>query len=150
MVIMDQLTVAHVTHEACEKIGGIGSVLEGFITSPVYQAHVKRTILVGPYSNHLESVGSERLGPDGTVLYSTIDHIDELGLGGKLHPIEMAFNVTFIYGRRRFQLPGSEDHTGESEVLLIDVFNINAQRVNQFKKRLAEVFGINSLRYESD
>jgi hypothetical protein len=147
---MTSLTVAHITHEASEKIGGIGSVLEGFITSPVYQRHVKRTILVGPYSNHLEVAPSERLGPDGHVLYSTIDQIDELGLGGKLHPIEWAFNVAFVYGKRRFELPGSDDHAGESEILLIDVFNINQQHVNNFKRRLASVFNIDSLRYESD
>ena len=147
---MHQLTAAHVTHEACEKIGGIGTVLEGFITSPVYQQHVKRTILIGPYANHLESPARERLGPDGTVLYSTIDNIDELGLAGKFHPIEWAFNVAFIYGKRRFVLPGSESHTGEAEVLLIDVFNINKQHVNHFKSRLASVFNIDSLRYEAD
>jgi hypothetical protein len=147
---MNRLTAVHVTHEACEKIGGIGSVLEGIITSPVYQQQVKRTILVGPYYNHLESAGCDRLGDDGTVLYSTIDRIDELGLGGKLHPVEWAFNVAIVYGRRRFELPGSEDHAGEAEVLLIDLYNTNPQHVNNFKKRLADVFGINSMRYESD
>lgn len=150
MVAMKQLTAAHVTHEACEKIGGIGSVLEGILTSPVYQQHIKRSILVGPYAKHIEAAGAERLGSDSKVLYSTVDHIDELGLGGKLHPIEWAFNVAFIHGKRRFTLPGSDDHSGEAEILLIDVFNINTQRVNQFKRRLAEVFDIDSLRYESD
>lgn len=147
---MNRLTAAHITHEAAEKIGGIGSVLEGFITSAVYQQHVKRTILIGPYSNHLEVEAGERLGPDGRVLYSTIDNIDELGLGGKLHPIEWAFNVAFVYGKRRFELPGSEHHSGEAEILLIDVFNINQHHVNQFKRRLASVFSIDSLRYEED
>ena len=41
-------TLAHVTHEAVEQIGGIGTVLEGLMTSPVYQAQVRRSILVGP------------------------------------------------------------------------------------------------------
>ena len=95
---MTLLTAAHVTHEACEKIGGIGTVLEGIITSPVYQKQVQRTILVGPYANHLEVPCHQRLGCDAQVLYSTIDGIDELGLGGKLHPIEWAFNVAVVYG----------------------------------------------------
>ena len=147
---MTLYTAAHVTHEACEKIGGIGTVLEGIITSPVYQRNVKRTILIGPFANHVEQAPSMRLGPDGRVLYSTVDQIDEAGLGVKLRPIEWAFNVAFIYGTRRFVLPGSDDHTGEAEILLIDVFRANAQHVNQFKKRLHEVFGIDSIRYESD
>lgn len=147
---MTHLTAAHVTHEARDKIGGIGSVLEGILTSPVYQQHIKRSILVGPYPNHIEGSPADRLGPDATVLYSTIDGIDEQALGGKLHPIEWAFQVAFIYGRRSFYLPGSDDHTGQAEVLLIDVFNSNQQRTNQFKRRLNEVFDINSMRYESD
>lgn len=147
---MPPLTVAHVTHEACEKIGGIGSVLEGMITSPVYQGKVGRTLLVGPFANHLQMSPDRRLGDDGTVLYSTIDKIDRADLSGKLHPIEWAFNVAFVYGKRRFQLPGSVDHVGEAEVLLIDVFNINQQHVNRFKGRLFETFGIDSTRYESD
>jgi glycosyltransferase involved in cell wall biosynthesis len=147
---MTHLTAAHVTHEACEKIGGIGSVLEGFITSPVYQQHVKRTILVGPYFNHLEAAPSDRLGVDGDVLYSSIDDVDHAALAGKFHPIEWAFNVAIVYGKRRFELPGSEHHVGEAEVLLIDVFNTNPQHVNHFKHRLSDVFGIDSLRYESD
>ena len=147
---MQPLTAAHITHEACEKIGGIGSVLEGFITSPVYQQHVKRTILVGPYHNHLEVPPNQRLGCTANVLYSTIDNIDEVGLGGKLHPIEWAFNVAIVYGKRQFQLPGSDDHTGEAEIVLIDVFNISKQRVNHFKHKLNEMLDINSMRYEAD
>lgn len=147
---MTALTAAHITHEACEKIGGIGAVLEGFITSPVYQQHVKRTIIVGPYANHLDVPPNERLGCAAHVLYSTIDKVDEVGLAGKLHPIEWAFNVAIVYGKRQFQLPGSDDHTGEAEIVLIDVFNISKQRVNQFKRKLSEMLGINSMRYEAD
>ncbi|HWB20080.1 MAG TPA: hypothetical protein VG711_07265 [Phycisphaerales bacterium] len=146
---MKKLTVAHVTHEASEKIGGIGAVLEGFITSPAYQQSVGRSILIGPYYNHLDHSPEERLGEHGTVLYSTIDGIDDAKLGSKLHPIEWAFNVAFIYGKRRFEVPG--DHlSGESEILLVDVFNISKDRLNNFKKRLFDTLNINSLRYEND
>lgn len=147
---MHPLTAAHVTHEALDKIGGIGTVLEGIITSPVYQRHVKRSILVGPYINHLAANAEQRLGDDGTVLYSSIDKIDRANLSGKFHPIEWAFNVAIVYGKRRFVLPGSEDHVGEAEILLIDIYNANTQRLSQFKWRLAEVFGLDSRRYEAD
>ena len=42
-------TVVHVTHEAIQKIGGIGAVLQGLFTSRTYLDSVQRNILVGPY-----------------------------------------------------------------------------------------------------
>jgi hypothetical protein len=145
---MKKLTAAHVTHEAAEKIGGIGTVLEGILTSPVYQEHVERSILVGPFAEHIQAEPSERLGADSTILYSSIHDIDEIGLRGRLQPIEWAFNVKIMYGKRRLHVPG-DDRTGESEILLIDVFRINQDRVNQFKARLYETLGLDSTRYES-
>ena len=41
-------TVVHVTHEAIQKVGGIGAVLQGFFTAKTYNEGVKRSILVGP------------------------------------------------------------------------------------------------------
>ena len=41
-------TVVHVTHEAIQKIGGIGAVLHGLLTSRVYLEKATRNILVGP------------------------------------------------------------------------------------------------------
>ena len=40
--------VVHATHEAGIKVGGIGAVLDGLLSAPSYNAHVARTILVGP------------------------------------------------------------------------------------------------------
>ncbi len=40
--------LAHVTHEAGEKIGGIGAVLDGLLGSSAYNHMVGRTILLGP------------------------------------------------------------------------------------------------------
>ncbi|MFO0873229.1 MAG: hypothetical protein U0575_04575 [Phycisphaerales bacterium] len=147
------LTTIHVTHEACEKIGGIGAVLEGLITSPVYRSAVARTILIGPLFNHFERPGDERLGPDAQVLYSGLDGIDRANIGVRLKPIEWAFNVAIVYGRRRFHMatPGDEDgRSGDAEVLLIDVANISRSRIDKFKARLFERFGLDSLRYEHD
>jgi len=145
---MKKLTAAHVTHEAAEKIGGIGTVLEGILTSPVYQKHVERSILVGPFAEHIQVDPSERLGPDSTLLYSSMDDIDELALKGRLQPIEWAFDVKIMYGTRRFFVPG-DNRSGEAEILLIDVFRINQDRLNLFKLQLYETLGIDSARYES-
>lgn len=140
-------TLAHVTHEAVEKLGGIGTVLEGLITSPVYQEHVARSILVGPCQTHVAVDPTKRLGEEGTVLYSSVDEIDELGLGPKLRPIEWAFNTPIVYGRRTFQTP-DKARKGETDVLMIDVFNISQDRLGRFKFRLAETFNIDSSRYD--
>ena len=57
-------TVVHVTHEAIQKIGGIGAVLHGLLTSKVYLAKAPRNILVGPFWPS-DGHGEQRLGPAG-------------------------------------------------------------------------------------
>jgi len=142
-----RLTLAHVTHEAVDHIGGIGTVLEGMMTSPVYQRQVKRSILIGPTATHISTDPEDRLGAHGEVLYSSIDGIDRAGLGGKFRPVEWAFNVAIVYGKRRYTTPG-DARQGEAEVLLFDVFRANPDRLNVFKLRLWETFGIDSSKYE--
>ena len=143
-----KLTLAHITHEAVEKIGGIGTVLEGLMTSPIYQEQVQRSILVGPTSARTEIDPEKRLGEHGTVLYSSVDDIDTLNLGAKLRPIEWAFDVAFVYGKRTYDIPG-DNRTGEADVLLIDVFHYNKDRLSAFKHKLSKTIGIDSLRYEA-
>src|SRR5437588_368782 len=112
-------TVIHVTHEAVQKIGGIGAVLNGLFTSRVYLDQVSRNILVGPFW-HTDASGEGRLGPTGEVLYSSLDNIFRSPLGARFREIEEEFGVGIIYGRRRF----SDKTTGVSstpEILLIDV-----------------------------
>lgn len=143
-----QFTLAHVTHEAVEQIGGIGTVLEGLMISPVYQKHVRRSILIGPLWSREGVDPARRLGEHGNVLYSSVDSIDRTGLGDKLRPIEWAFNVKIVYGTRKFEQP-AQGRSGEAEVLLIDVYSFNGDRLNVFKHRLWETFGLDSWRYES-
>lgn len=138
-------TLAHVTHEAVEQVGGIGTVLQGLIASPVYQKHVGRSILIGPTATHIAANPKDRLGEHGTVLYSSVDQIDEAGLAARFRPVEWAFNVAIVYGKRTFIADGVK---GEAEVLLIDVFKTNPDRLNVFKLRLWETFGLDSSKYE--
>jgi len=141
-------TLAHVTHEAVDHIGGIGTVLEGLMVSPVYQQYVKRSILIGPTSTHMAVDPEARLGEHGKVLYSSIDKIDRGDFAGRFRPVEWAFNVRIVYGTRQYTPPG-QDRTGESEVLLIDIFRTNPDRLAVFKLRLWETFGIDSQRYDA-
>lgn len=145
-------SIAHVTHEAVEKMGGIGTVLEGMMTSRVYQAAVKRSILVGPMGGHHYESPLRRLGPQVTVKYSSIDGIDMEGLGRLFHPVEWAFGVRIAYGVRRYpaNAAGAGGVAGEAEVLLIDVSNPAAAPLNAFKHRLWEHYGLDAGRYEGD
>ena len=140
-------TLAHVTHEAVEHLGGIGTVLQGLMTSPVYRSAVGRSIVIGPTQTRLHASPDARLGEHGHVLYSSIDKIDRANLAIKFRPVEWAFNVAIVYGTRQYEVPGDQ-RSGEAEVLLIDVFQTNRDRLNVFKLRLWETFGLDSSRYE--
>ena len=58
-------TVAHITHEAIQKIGGIGAVLQGLLTARSYDKNVPRTVLIGPLfdtgtdGDALKAIGTE-------------------------------------------------------------------------------------------
>lgn len=143
--------VAHVTHEAMEKIGGIGTVLEGIMTSPSYRDAVSRSVLIGPMPPHPFRGLAPQLREAISLRYSSVDGIDNGGFHRRLRPIELAFNVAFTYGVRTYrQDDGDRAVLGEAEILLIDVQNPNQQRLNEFKSRLWEYFGIDARRLESD
>jgi hypothetical protein len=139
--------LVHVTHEAANKMGGIGAVLEGFFTCQSYLDTVERSILVGPLFTTDGSV-LDRLGDNGEVLYSSIDGLLQTGYASAFSKIESFFNVGIIYGRRTFV----DSQTGiksSPEVVLIDVRNADPGPVNEFKARLFEEFDIKSDRYEN-
>src|ERR1039458_6456180 len=94
-------SVVHVTHEAIQKIGGIGAVLDGLLTSRTYLAGAPRNILVGPFwpTDH---VGEARLGTSGEVLYSSLDNIFRTPLAARFREVEGHYGVSLIYGRRKF------------------------------------------------
>jgi glycosyltransferase involved in cell wall biosynthesis len=140
------LNVVHVTHEAVHKIGGIGAVLEGLITSESYNASVGRTILLCPLFSTAGDVDS-RLGPGGEVLYSSVDGRTNHPLAGAFREIQQRYHVGIVYGRRLYRDPmtGSEQHP---EVLLIEVSNAAFGEVSALKAGLHRAFGIVSTRYE--
>ncbi len=139
----------HVTHEAREKMGGIGTVLEGLITSAPYQKLFSRNILVGPLVGHIEEPPDERLGHGGRVLYSSLDNIDTGSFHTVFDPIRKVYGVDIVYGTRILHNAGDSVEV-EVESLLIDVFHAHRQRTDLFKARLHEVFGLQSDRFESD
>src|ERR1700722_5703764 len=112
-------TVVHVTHEAIQKIGGIGAVLHGLLTSKTYLAQVNRNILVGPFWPSDER-GELRLGPQGEVLYGRLDNLNRSPVAQHLREIEQKFDVRIVYGRRKF-INKETNVTSTPEILLIDV-----------------------------
>ncbi|MGB8226772.1 MAG: hypothetical protein WCE45_07935 [Sedimentisphaerales bacterium] len=144
---MDRKTnIVHVTHEAIGKIGGIGAVLDGILTSKAYLDNTGRTILVSTLFS-TEGPVENRLGVGGEVLYSSLDGLAKTGYAAGFKHIERHFNVDIVYGRRLFE----DTRTGIKsmpEVILIDVRQINAAPINHFKWQLFHKFGIMSHRYE--
>ncbi|MHC4563524.1 MAG: glycosyltransferase family protein [Planctomycetota bacterium] len=140
------MIVVHVTHEAVEQIGGIGTVIAGLMTSDAYQEHVSRTILLGPLFQN-DAPANRRIGSGGEVIYSSLDSITPPEQLRLLGPVERTHDVQIVYGRR----PITDACTGktvEAEVLLVNVFHANRKRLNLFKGQLFKKFDIPSDRFE--
>lgn len=140
-------SAVHVTHEAIQKIGGIGAVLHGLLTSKDYLDKVPRNILVGPFWPS-DDHGEHRLGPQGEVLYSSLDHLYRSPLASRFREIEQMYDVAIVYGRRKFTSKET-GITSTPEILLIDVSHYDQQKINEFKYELWKTFGIESSKYEN-
>ncbi len=139
-------TVVHVTHEAVQKIGGIGAVLQGLLTSKTFLDKASRNILVGPFWP-TDMRGEQRLGVHGEVLYSSLDAIWRSPLTPQFREIEHDYDGSIVYGRRKFTNKET-GITSTPEVLLIDVSRYDKDRINAFKYDLWKTFGIESSKYE--
>lgn len=137
-------TVVHVTHEAVQKIGGIGAVLQGLLTASNYQKHIDRTILIGPMLS--PGAGVSRLGKGGKVLYSSLDGLDQCEFSDAFRKIEEKYNVALVYGQRPFK---SRDEIIFHDVLLVEASHINLDVAGKFKGQLYDRFGIESDLYEN-
>ncbi|HBY96825.1 MAG: hypothetical protein M5U01_33510 [Ardenticatenaceae bacterium] len=137
--------IVHATHEAGLKVGGIGAVLDGLLSSENYNKNVKRTILVGPF-NLDDAVEMERLEAPRNrfrVRYSSLGGKREVKseMARALDAVALYYHVPILYGTRAF---GSAEH----EVLLIDARNVTINDVNAYKQYLWDRFQIQSDRYE--
>jgi hypothetical protein len=140
------MIVVHVTHEAVEKVGGIGTVIAGLMTAEAYQKTVSRTILLGPLFQTDRPV-NKRLGDGGHVIYSSLDAILTPPWMERFRPIERTYDVGVIYGKRKIADPCCGKAV-EAEVLLLDVFHSNKARLDLFKAELFNKFAVPSDRFE--
>ena len=132
--------IAHITHEAVEKVGGIGAVLQGLLTSRAYREAVERSILVGPL---FDPTAAQPLGPQGVLLYDRLAGVRAAAVATALEEVESDHEVRLVYGRRPLS-PGVT-----AEVLLVDVAR-PPRRLSGFKHELYKRFGLTSDRYEAD
>jgi hypothetical protein len=89
----------------------------------------------------------DRLGPDGEVCYSSLDGLVNTGYASAFRKIEGFYNAGIVYGRRTFV----DNQTGvksSPEVVLVDIKQVDAGVINEFKRQLFEEFGIRSDLYE--
>jgi hypothetical protein len=140
------MILVHVTHEAVEKMGGIGAVVAGLMTADAYAESVTRTILLGPLL-HTDRPVNRRLGDGGKVMYSSLDGVSGPPWRDKFRPIEKSYDAGVIYGKRKVTEPCSGREV-EAEVLLVDVFHANQDRLNLFKAELYKKFAVPSLDFE--
>ncbi len=143
-------TLIHITHEAREKMGGIGAVLEGLLTARAYQEAVERTLLVGNASLPLQA------RPPGLedVLYETgpaasADGCLEPSVLEAFARIERELGVRILYGRKRVCGP-LQTRFAPAETVLLDVGDVRPEPVNDLKRRLWEAYGLPSDRFEDD
>ncbi len=135
--------VVHVTHEAIQKMGGIGAVLEGLLTTRSYTEAIERTFLVGPLFS------GANLGALDSVLYHAAEGTKTTPHAAALSEIEKTYHVEIIYGQRQFENK-DQNVTTLTDVILVNVSNSNEDMTGQFKWQLYEHFGIESTRYESE
>jgi len=117
------------------------------LTSKVYLTQASRNILVGPFWPADEK-GEHRLGPQGEVLYSSLDSLYRSPLAERFRQIEQTYDVGIVYGRRRYTDKES-GITSLPEVILIDCSRYDQSKLNLFKFQLYEKFGIESAKYEN-
>ena len=136
------MIVVHVTHEAVDKIGGIGAVIAGLTTADAYVETVSRTVLLGPLLMTDRPV-NHRLGEGGKIIYSSLDEVHSDPWRERFRPIERTYDVGIIYGTRTIVEPCSGKSV-EVEVLVLDVFHANRDRLNLFKGELFRKFAVPS------
>lgn len=136
----------HITHEAVQKIGGIGSVINGVCTADNYKQFFSKTLLYGPAFSSTADVFS-KLGRGGQVLYSNQDSFDKAQYHTKFKPILEKYSIDIIYGTRTLASEYNINKINEVEVLLVNIQNMKQAQIDVFKYILWEKYGIQSDRY---
>ena len=137
----------HITHEAVQKIGGIGAVISGACTADNYKSFYDRTLLYGPAFYSSSDLFS-KLGRGGEVLYSNADYFDK----GNYHEIFAniidKYGIDIIYGKRMLANEFNINKTNEVDLLLVNINKMKQSFIDITKYVLWEKFQIQSDKYE--
>ena len=142
--------VVHATHEAGVKVGGIGAVLDGLLSSAAYNDAVRRTVLVGTMDvrNPVEMAALIHPRNRLQLFYSSWHGVDQAPaeLSACLRGLERRYRVWVLYGQRTFASP--EGQAYDHEVILVDGREADLIGTNNFKRALWKHLGFQSDRYE--
>lgn len=137
----------HVTHEAVQKIGGIGAVISGLLTAPSYREHFSRSLLYGPLFS-TDGTFFTRLGKDGVVLYSGVDgHYTDVPFAGRLHEIEELYGIKIVYGTRKISDEADASVIVDVDTVLVYINEMKQEPISVIKYQMWKHFGIESERY---
>lgn len=139
----------HVTHEAVQKLGGIGTVLQGLLVTKKYNKLCSRTMLYAPLF-HRDGNPVLRLGEDSEVIYSGLDHYDQSNKFKIFSPIEEKYGVSIVYGKKKFKHGETSRSSTLVDIVAVDIWDMKPEFVNRFKFKLWEHFGLASDRYQHD
>lgn len=139
----------HITHEAAQKIGGIGAVLSGLCTSQVYQDRYHKTYFYGPLFDDSPQ-SANRLGSDSKVLFSNIDGIYNSLYNQSLLNIIDKYNVDIVYGQKEIYDDIHPENRSSVEIILVGIKTLRKDLLDIFKFSLWEKFSFNCQLYEND
>ncbi len=136
----------HITHEAIRKVGGIGAVLHGLITTDAYRNRFSRTILVGPlfeFSGEKEEI----IGKEAKILYSSLHNMRER-YADEFGRMEREYNCRIIYGRKKITDEFNPANSTEVEIVAVWVWEMKREKIDFFKYLLWRHFAIDSMKFE--
>ena len=146
-------TLVHITHEAHEKMGGIGAVLEGLLTTRAYQGVVDRTVLLGtgevPLRRPLADLRSVLYETGRPATAGEAEEAVPAGLAADFKHIEMSYGVRILYGHRAVACPLETRHS-DVELVMLDVHDARPEPVNRLKRQLWESCQLESDWYERE
>ncbi len=145
-MIIQGTTAVHLVDKPLDQTTSSCRTLEGWLTSETYTTVMERSIVVAPLVS-TSTPYHHRLGPDGTILYSSLDGINKTKYGHVFEKIESHFRVNLVYGFQSYFHPITRiGHPVET--LLVDVQHMSRATSNACKRELFEAYGIQSHRFE--
>lgn len=139
----------HVTHEAIQKIGGIGTVLHGLLTTEKYKKLFPTTLLYSPLFDRNAKL-EERLGRYAEVYYSGLDNFDAADWGKRFRPIEEKYGVKIVYGKKAIGDALIRGNHSKVDAVAVYIWEMSVKHASKLKYQLWKYFGIQSDKLEGD